>query len=443
MVRKREHFGSRMAAVLALAGSAVGLGNIWRFPYMVGEYGGAAYILVYLICSFFIALPIFFSETIIGRRGGYGAQCSFENLAPGTNWKWIGSICVLACFIIVSYYSVVGGWPVDYFVRSVVTGFHSQSLEEATSLFGKVTSSLWEPVLFHTVFIGLTALIVVLGIRNGIEKFTKFTMPVLFILIVVIMVYSITLPGSLKGVEYLVKPDFSKLTPNAIAYALGQSFFSMSLGVGCVITYASYMSKNDNLFSSGVMTSFFDFAFAIIASFAVIPAVFAAGLEPGAGPSLVFETLPFIFAKMGANSPWISRIVTIFFFLAILFAALTSAISMFEVCVTHFVDKKGISRKKASIIFFASAWALGVVAAVSPGAFSFFDTLASNYLMTLGAFATAVFVGWKMSREEVRMEFTNNGTIKLNCVIFDTFHFIIRYIIPEMILIIFVTNFIL
>lgn len=452
MDSNREQFGSRMAAVLALAGSAVGLGNIWRFPYMVGEYGGAIFLIFYLIFTFFLSLPVFYAEAIIGKKGRKGAFGSFSALAPGTNWKLVGVLCIVSCFIITSYYSVVGGWATDYLARSVATGFESLSQSTATSLFSKVSSSVWEPIIAHTVFLGLAAIIIKLGIKNGIEKFTKITMPILFVLMILIMFFSLSLDGAKEGVKYMLRPDFSKFSAKTLAFALGQSFFSLSLGMGTVLTYASYMRDEDSIASAGLYTSIFDFSFALISAFVVIPAVFAAGLEPGAGPSLVFESLPYIFSKMGQTAPVLSRVVTIFFFLSVFFAAITSLISMFEVCTAHLVEDRKISRTKASLIIFFSCWLLGILCSLSFGVlediklfgytiFSFFDTLASNYLMTLGALLFVLFVGWKMDRESAIDQFSMRKSRKREKT-FPYFYFVIKYVAPVVIIAIFLSNFI-
>lgn len=449
-MKKRENFAGGAAAIMAMAGSAIGLGNIWRFPYITGQNGGAAFILIYIICVILISLPIMLSETIIGRTAASNVFGAMKKLAPGTGWKWVGLLCLASPFIILSYYSVVGGWSIGYFFKSVATGFD----ESITDTFGIFTSSVWMPLLFHTLFILATAVVVCGGIKNGIEKFNNWSLPLLFVLIVVIAVYSITLPGASEGVKYLIKPDFSLLRPRSFAYAMGQGFFSLSLGVGTVLTYASYMKKDSDILKTGVCTAGFDMLFAIIAGFAVMPAVFAAGLEPGAGPGLIFETLPFIFVKMGVTAPVLSRVIAIFFFLTIVVAALTSSISMYEVVVAYLVEEKGMSRLKAVAITFVGIWSLGVICSLSfgplsgvklfgLGIFDFCDTLTSNFLMTLGALLFVLFAGWKMNRETVWKAFTNDGKIKCNCLLFKPLYFMIRYVAPVGIILIAFTNIIL
>lgn len=446
----RESFASNMTAILAMAGSAIGLGNIWRFPYMVGQNGGAAFILIYILCAAFLAVPIFVAESLIGRRSQANTFGAMEKLAPGTAWKWMGLLTVITPLILVSYYSVVGGWSVGYFFRSVLCGFGA----DATERFAAFSSSWWKPLLCHTLFMGGTMFIVYKGVKKGIERFNKLSMPLLFVLIVTAAVYSVTLPGAGAGVRYLVRPDFSALGARSFAYAMGQAFFSLSLGVGTILTYSSYLRKDADLLASGAGTAAFDMLFAIVAGFAVMPAVFAAGIEPGAGPGLIFESIPYIFAQMGMSTPLLSRIVSILFFLVIVVAALTSSISMCEVGVAYLVEEKSYSRGKAVLVLFFGTWLLGAVCSLSFGplsgislfgqnVFGFCDALVSNFLMTFGALLFVIFVGWKMKREDVRDEFTNGGTLRRNCVIFDALYFLIRYIAPLAIIAIFVTNFVL
>ncbi len=447
MAKVRESFGSSMAAVMAMAGSAIGLGNIWRFPYMVGQNGGAAFIIVYLLSAFFLSLPILLSETIIGRRTHAGTFGAMERLAPGTKWKWLGFLTVISPLIILSYYSVVGGWSIEYLIKAAGSGFG----EDVPSLFGEFIVKPWAPLICHTLFLLLTAGVVSAGVKSGIERFNRISLPLLFVLIIVIMVYALTLPGSGEGVRYLLKPDFSKITPSVVASAMGQSFFSLSLGVGTILTYSSYMKKSANIFTSGVGTAFFDLLFALLAGFAIMPAVFAAGIEPGAGPGLIFETLPYIFAKMGAVAPWLSRGVSVLFFLTIVIAALTSSISMCEVGVAYLVDEKRMSRAKSSALIFGGCWLLGALCSLSFGPlsgvkllgktlFDFCDTLTSDYLMTFGSLLFVLFVGWKMPRTAVWDEFTNGGSLAGSRRIFGVVWFLIRYVAPLVILTIFLTN---
>ena len=445
-LKQREEFSNNIVVILAMAGSAIGLGNIWRFPYMTGEYGGAAFIVVYILACFFIALPIFFAETIIGRRGRSDTFGSIKKLAPGSRWHHLGLLTIITPIVVLSYYSVVGGWSIHYFFRSFGPLF---SLPAAGS-FSEFISSAEAPILSHSIFIILVAAVVLAGIRKGIEKFNKLTMPMLFVLILVIVVYSFTLPGAMKGVEYLVNPDFSKITPDVVAAALGQAFFSLSLGVGTVLTYASYMRKRDNILVLGLGTAGFDLFFALLAGFAVMPAVFAAGISPAAGPGVVFETLPFVFSKMGGAAIWLTVTISAIFFLSVLFAALTSAISMMEVGVAYLVEEKGMKRSRAVIAISIFAWIVGMLCSLSFGPlagvqlfgnsiFDFLDKLCSNWMMPMGGLLFTLFVGWKMPPAEVLDEFSNGGKKKLNAALYPAVRFLLRYVAPVGIVVIFAT----
>ncbi|MBQ2331158.1 MAG: sodium-dependent transporter, partial [Bacteroidales bacterium] len=305
-MKPRENFGGRAAVIMALAGSAIGLGNIWRFPYMVGENGGAAFILVYILASLLLLLPIFLAEAVIGRRSRSNAFGAMKALAPHSRWKWTGLFAVLTPMIVLSYYSVVGGWALGYFGTSLTGGFLQSDPEALHGVFASFLGSSWKPVVCFTAFLAISCLIVAGGVKSGIEKFSKYSIPVLFLMIVTMAVFSLSLPGAGEGVRYLIRPDFSKLTASAVAAAVGQGFFSLSLGMGIVITYSSYVKPSENLVASGTGTAIADLLFALLAGFAVMPAVFAAGIEPAAGPGLVFETLPYIFAKMGVDLPFLS-----------------------------------------------------------------------------------------------------------------------------------------
>jgi len=419
---------------MALAGSAIGLGNIWRFPYMVGEHGGAAFIILYVLFSILIALPAFFAESIIGKATGSDTFGALDKLTGGSRWRNAGYISILASFIIVSFYSVVGGWSVDYLVRSLGGGFAQESMESAKETFSAMSSSTFELLASTFVFITLSCIIVLGGVKKGIGLFNKISMPLLFLMILLIAIESVRLPGAEAGVEYLLKPDFSKIDGTAIAAALGQSFFSLSLGVGTILTYSSYMRKEENIMHTGMWTAVFDTLFALLAGFAIMPAVFSAGIQPGAGPSLVFETLPVIFSHMGV-------IVPIIFFLSILIAALSSAVSMLEVVVAWLVDQKNLTRTKAVLVVYIAASILASLCALLPKVFNALDFLSSNVLMMGGALIFVMIVGWKMGKSEARKQFTNYGTSKSSARFFPIIWVLIRYLAPVMIVAIAVTNF--
>ena len=429
MPSDREHFGSRLAVILAMAGSAIGLGNIWRFPYMVGEYGGAVFILIYILCSFILALPIFLAESLIGRRSRRNAIAAMKTLAPGSRWSLFGYLSVFTPVVILSYYCIVGGWSLEYLLQSFSLGFSTFEPSGRT------------PLLFSTLFLAASCMVVALGVKNGIERFSKVSIPVLFVLILVIAVYAVRMPGAEKGVEYLVKPDFSRLTASTFAYALGQSFYSISLGMGIVLTYSSYVKKDENLVVSGAGTALADLLFALLAGMAIMPAVFASGLEPSSGPGLVFETLPQVFVGMGASVPWIGATVAVLFFLTLIVAAMTSSISLVEVPVAYLIENKGMKRGAACAVVFVLEWLLSLVSVFSIRAFGAVDAFSSNFLLTLGALRAILFVGWRMKKEDVRDEITNGGTT--NRSLFPFLYFLIRWAAPVAVLAIFISNLVL
>ena len=421
---------------------------------MVGQTGGAAFIIIYLACCLLLSLPIFLAEAIIGHRTHAGTFGAMEQLAPGTKWKWLGLLTVISPLVILSYYSVVGGWSIDYLWRSLTGGFHVSELGTVSSAYGSFISSSWGPLLCHTLFLGGCAAIVSAGVKSGIERFNKISMPLLFVLIVVIMIYSLTLPGASAGVEYLLKPDFSKITPSAVAAAMGQSFFSLSLGVGTILTYSSYIHKRENILVTGLGTVGFDLLFALIAGFAIMPAVFAAGIEPGAGPGLIFQSIPYVFAKMGVDLPVVSGIVSIVFFLAVIVAAMTSSISLVEVGVSFLMERTRLSRGKACLLVFALCGGIGVLCSLSFGplagvkiagmtVFDLLDWVCSNILLLVMALLAVIFAGWILPRRVVHDEFTSRLRYSFNDRIFPLVYFLLRWVAPIAVVVIFFTNFIL
>lgn len=449
MSKDRDSFGNSYAVIMAMAGSAIGLGNFWRFPYVMGEYGGAAFILVYILCTVLIALPIFISESIIGRRGRSGSFNAFKKFTSSKIWNRLSLLALVSPIIILSYYSVVGGWSLEFLFKSLNFSFIRTASSEVSTLYSTFISSTWMPIIVLTIFLLIVSLIVLGGVNKGIERFSKNSMPVLFVLIIIMSLYSLTLPGSKAGVEYLIKPEFSKMTLEGVAAAMGQSFFSLSLGVGTILTYASYVKNEENLLTSSVGTAVSDLFFALLAGFAIMPAVFAAGIEPGAGPGLVFQTIPFIFSEMGTEIPVFSGIAAIIFFLSILVAALSSAISMMEVGVVFLMENKSYSRNKAVTIIFFFCLVVGSLCSLSFGElsslkilgnniFGFLDVLCSNFLLILGSLLYTVFVGWKMKKSDVLDEFTNGG--KLNNNMFRLFYFFVRYVCPIVLILIFLAN---
>lgn len=448
-MKAREHFGGRAAVIMALAGSAIGLGNIWRFPYVVGQNGGAAFVFVYILATILLSLPIFFAESVIGRRSRANCRGALATLAPGTKWHLFGLLSVITPMLIVSYYSVVGGWSLDYLYKAVTLSFTSGS--GGAEGFGSFVSSTWEPLIAHTLFLLISIGIIFGGVRKGIGKVSKIGMPILFVLVVAIVIYAVSLPGAGKGVEYLLHPDFSKITGKTVLDAIGQSFYSLSLGMGIIITYSSYVQKEENLLATGFGTATADLLFAMLAGMAIMPAVFASGIAPESGPGLIFDTLPFIFSSMALKMPVLTSIVAILFFLTVLFAAVTSAVSLLEVGVAYLSEEFKMSRRKAGILVFIFAWILGVICSLSfgpladvqifgLGLFDLLDKFCSNILLIIGGLLCVIFVGWKMKRADVYDEFTNGGTKRLNARVFNAIYFVIRYLAPIAVLMVFFSS---
>lgn len=429
--RQRESWGSRIGFILAAAGSAIGLGNIWRFPYMAGSNGGSAFILIYFVFALVIGLSIMIAEFAIGRRTGLAAVGAYKSI--NKNWTFAGVLGILTAFFIMGFYPVVGGWALAYVVKSV-TGLLSNAGSIADA-FGGFISSPVEPLIWMGIFLAMNIFIVARGIAGGIEKASSILLPTLFALLILIALRSITLPGAGAGIEFLFKPDFSAVTGQTFLAALGQAFFSLSLGMGCMITYGSYLSKSENLPSNALIVTLMDTIVAILAGLAIFPAVFAYGMEPTAGPGLVFVVVPTIFAEMGA----LGILFSVIFFIALTVAALTSSISLLEVVTAYLIDERGMERKKAVYISgtimlvtgIFSSLSLGVMSDVKflgVGVFDFFDILTDKIFLAIGGLLLAIFVGWVVKKEDLEDELTNGGTIKFP--LFNVWYNLIKYVIP-------------
>ncbi|MGQ7870012.1 sodium-dependent transporter [Sunxiuqinia sp. sy24] len=437
----RDSFGSKFGVIAATAGSAIGLGNIWRFPYVVGENGGGAFLIIYLGFVLAIGLPVMLSEFIIGRSSQRNAFGAFKSLAPGKPWYLVGVMGVVAAFMILSFYTAVAGWTLEYIYQSFTNGFAEKSSEELTRMFTDFRSDSWRPLLWFFVFMGLTALVIIAGVKNGIEKYTKILMPVLLLILVVLCIRSITLEGAVGGLEFLFKPDFSKITARTVLEALGQAFFSLSIGMGTLITYSSYINKKETLGSISFSVAIADTLIAILAGVAIFPAVFAFGIEPGSGEGLVYITLPNIFQQMAGG-----YIFSILFFLLLGVAALTSTISVLEVIVAYFVEELKLTRKKATWLATSSVSVIGIMCTLSWGAmkdvalfgmnvFSLLDFISANVLLPLGGLLIVVFVAWFLGKEKAKAELSNVGRLKV--VYFPAFMLIIKFVAPIAIALVF------
>lgn len=438
----RDSFGSKFGIIAAAAGSAIGLGNIWKFPYMAGENGGAAFLFVYLFFTLVIGLPVMLSEFGIGRRGQANVFGSYKKLSPGTPWYLVGIMGVAAAFMILAFYSAVAGWTLEYIYKSLANSFSGKSTQELESMFGEFTNGIWRPLFWQFVFMIMTAWIIFAGVKKGIEKYTKILMPLLVVMILILCVRSLTLPNSMDGLRFIFQPDFTKLTGKAVLDALGQAFFSLSLGMGTLITYGSYIRKSDNLAATAVEVSIADLLIAILAGIAIFPAVFSFGINPGEGPGLVFITLPIIFQQMPGG-----YFFALIFFILLAVAALTSSISLLEVVVAYFSEELKMTRMRATVIGSILIFFLGVFCSLSLGVMSdvkifgkgFFDLLdftSSNILLPLGGFFIVMFVGWYLSKRDVKEELSNQGSLKARYL--PVFLFLVRFVAPVAIAIVFI-----
>ena len=365
--KDRGNFGSKLGVILASAGSAVGLGNIWRFPYETGNHGGAAFILIYLGCILLLGLPIMIAEFLIGRHSQANTARAYQILAPGTQWRWVGRMGVLAGFLILGYYSVVAGWTLEYIFEAVSNSFAGKTPAEFISSFQSFSSNPWRPALWLTLFLLATHFIIVKGVEKGIEKSSKIMMPTLFIIILVLVGCSVTLPGASRGIEFLLKPDFSKVDGNVFLGAMGQAFFSLSLGMGCLCTYASYFSKDTNLTRTAFSVGIIDTFVAVLAGFIIFPAAFSVGIQPDAGPSLIFITLPNVFQQAFSGIPVLAYIFSVMFYVLLALAALTSTISLHEVVTAYLHEEFNFTRGKAARLVTAGCILLGVLCSLSLG----------------------------------------------------------------------------
>ena len=444
----RASFGSKIGAILAAAGSAVGLGNIWRFPYEAGNHGGAAFILIYLACVFIMGMPIMIAEFTVGRRAKASTGRAFGLLANNSKWNFIGMLGVLAGLLILGYYSVVAGWTLEYILTSVTNGFADKKPEDFVAAFQTFSQDPIRPVIWLLAFLFFTHFIVVKGVKDGIEKSAKIMMPVLFILIVVLAICSMTLPNASKGLEFLLKPDFSKVNADVFLGAMGQAFFSLSLGMGCLSTYASYFGSDTRLGKTALSVGVIDTFVAILAGLIIFPAAFSVGIQPDAGPSLIFITLPNVFQQAFGGIPFLAMIFSLLFYVLLALAALTSTISLHEVVTAYLNERFKIGRNRAAMLVTGFCIVTGILSSLSLGAWdakffslSFFDLLdfvTAKLMLPLGGLLVCLFVGWYLKRSVSYEELTNYGLQK--ATYFPIYMFILRYFAPIAITLIFVNE---
>lgn len=418
----RGNWSGTLGFVLAAMGSAVGLGNIWRFPYTAGENGGGAFVLVYVACVAAVGLPLMLAEVLIGRGTQRNPVGAFGALRPGSAWPLVGWLGVAAGFSLLSYYSVVGGWVLHYVVLSGMGSFAGESPDAIGGLFDALTQSNAQQVFWHAGFMGLTIWFVSGGVRGGIEAANRVMMPALFLLMIFLLVYALTTGGAARGLDFLMTPDWSKIGPHAVLTALGQAFFSLSVGMGTMITYGSYLRREASLPRCAVTVCACDTGVALLAGFMIFPLVFAFQLQPDAGPALIFKTLPVAFGRLPFGSA-----LAVLFFLLLTFAALSSAISLLEVVVAYFVDERGWSRAAASWLVGGAIFAVGVPSALNGGFFDFVDMLTANYMLPTGGLLVTLFAGWALTHAERRDEVPDGD---LRSGPYRAWVFLLRFVAP-------------
>ena len=444
----RGTFGSKLAIVLATAGSAVGLGNIWRFPFMTGQNGGAAFILVYFACVLLLGIPGMVNEFLVGRHAQTNAARAYGQIG-GRGWRTIGYLGILTSTIILGFYAVVAGWCLQYLYASIA-GQLDGDPAYVVSYFQTFSSDPLKPCLWGVGFVLITHVVVAQGVEKGIERASKLLMPLLLILLLILVVASCMLPGAGKGIEFLLKPDFSKVSSGVFLEALGQAFFSLSLGTACLCTYASYFKRDTNLLRSATQIALLDSAIAILAGLMIFPAAFSVGVQPDSGPSLIFITLPNVFREAFSAMPVVGYVISILFYALLVFAALTSTISMHEIGTAFFHEELRLPRQRAAWILTVVCSVIAVFCSVSVGAYSnlqvfgmslldFCDFLTAQLMLPAGAFLTSILMGWFANRQLVKDEFTNGGTLRET--FFKAWFFSIRYIVPLCIVLIFLHQF--
>ena len=444
----RGTFGSKLAIVLATAGSAVGLGNIWRFPFMTGQNGGAAFILVYFACVLLLGIPGMVNEFLVGRHAQTNAARAYGQIG-GRGWRTIGYLGILTSTIILGFYAVVAGWCLQYLYASIA-GQLDGDPAYVVSYFQTFSSDPLKPCLWGVGFVLITHVVVAQGVEKGIERASKLLMPLLLILLLILVVASCMLPGAGKGIEFLLKPDFSKVSSGVFLEALGQAFFSLSLGTACLCTYASYFNRDTNLLRSATQIALLDSAIAILAGLMIFPAAFSVGVQPDSGPSLIFITLPNVFREAFSAMPVVGYVISILFYALLVFAALTSTISMHEIGTAFFHEELRLPRQRAAWILTVVCSVIAVFCSLSVGAYSnlqvfgmslldFCDFLTAQLMLPAGAFLTSILMGWFANRQLVKDEFTNGGTLRET--FFKAWFFSIRYIVPLCIVLIFLHQF--
>lgn len=445
----RGSFGTKLGIILATAGSAVGLGNVWRFPYMTGQNGGAAFILIYILFVILLGIPCMVAEFVVGRHGQTDAPRAYARFSGHRSWGWLGVMGVVTSLIILGFYSVIAGWCMQYLYASAV-GELAGDAAYVKDYFTEFSSSLWRPILWGLAFVVATHLVITRGVSKGIERASKILMPLLLLLLLIIVVAACMLPGAAKGVEFLLKPDFSKLSTHVFLDALGQAFFSLSLGMACLCTYASYFKKDTDLLRAASQIALLDLLVAILAGLMIFPAAFSVGVNPDSGPSLIFITLPNVFNQAFAHTPVVGYVVSLMFYALLALAALTSTISMFEISTAFFHEEMHIRRRTASALVTVIVSVFCVCSSLSMGTcpwlrvgsmnlLNFLDFLTGQFLMPFAAFLTCICVGWVARKKLVHDQYSNFGLLRSRT--FPAWYFIVRFLCPVCVTLIFFHQF--
>lgn len=440
-MKQVEQWSSKLAFILAAAGSAIGLGAIWKFPYVAGTSGGGIFLIIFILFTLLIGLPLLLAEFIIGRHTQKDAVESYRYLAPNTLWPWVGKIGIVTCFILLSFYSVVGGWIVIYFIKAITGGLKGLSEEEYGMLFGETISDPFLSVFAQFIFLLIVIYVVAKGVQSGIEAASKWMMPLLFLIFIVLIVRSLTLEGAMEGIIFFLKPDFSQVTSETVLFAMGQSFFALSVGVSVMVTYSSYLPKHENLTQSAFSIVFLNLLVAVLAGLAIFPAVFAFGLEPSEGPVLLFNVLPTVFNQMPFGTLFLSAFLLLF-----LFATLTSAFSMLEIIIASIAKGDERKRKIYSMIIGLIIFIVGIPSALSFGVlshvqlfdriiFDVADYLVSNILLPLGALLITLFVSFKIPKKTLLEELRSGSNLSYH--VFNIWFLLVRYVAPITIIIVF------
>lgn len=439
MADKRITFASKIGIVAAAAGSAVGLGNIWRFPSQAADGGGAIFIFVYIACILFFGIPVMMSEFIIGRSARANTAGAFHKLAPGTPWKWVGRLGVLTGFLIMGFYMVVSGWTLVYLVQSITGNLHT--VGDFSVHFNNLLANPLKQTLWMIVFTLLTAYFILSGVRKGIEKSSKIFMPLLFLFLVILAVRAVSLPGAGAGIDFLFKPNFENVKSTVFLDAMGQAFFSLSIGMGCLITYGSYFNRDINLTKTAIQVSILDALVAIIAGIIIFPAAFALTTNSNTiidelvkgGPGLLFITVPELLNQMPGSMVWAAM-----FFCLLALAALTSTISLMEVVTVYISEEYRMSRKKSTLLVTTGVIVLGIISSYSTGFFNFLDVSSAKYMLPTGGLFISLFVGWYLDKRIISAQLTNDGALKFGIGFLKVYIFLLRYVAPIAILSIFI-----